>query len=649
MWCGIARHTLFLEWLRQAGQRRECIHVAIKNADVNLITKRIYFRYCQPGWSALGLFAVLLPILALLVLDSDIAHADGYVLEHVGGSLNYGYGYAKSDRVESESNNIGLLINTNAYIWQPWFITHGMSFGVSFVNSTTKGLGKNSGKSVTGSTEINVFPVSRFPSYLSYSVSDSVNESFEDSSFNGRHFTNTRLLFRQSYIGESNFFSSLNYVKVNTSGEGIDSETQNVDVRMRKRIPKHNFDAGFTYLTSDSLGATSKPEQYSLNAAHSFLPGPTVSINNSVSYHLSTSKAFSSTGEDRRSDGTQLASYFSWRPDYKPVSITGGARVSSTESLTETSSTSESTYGKDYGANVGASFMMSTRARVTALATASSGNSNEQSYSNNSMSGTYTYSSDQYLLAGFNYGYGFNGTASRLSSQTKDKLNNEDTNVETNSGVGVSHRANRTWLVGRASSLNLGLAQGAAAQVSGKTQGSGTITHSLSSGLATHTLRGTTFLSLAASDSRSVIFHNLTKDNEPQTTPITEFQNISLSLSRTHYLNRYSDMSGELAFASNRINSSFAGVDQSEINSGSRAALHYQHSRLFTVYGMSLQSDLTYSNSQSKEGRLAEDVTLYNKIYYSIGQLITSLNLTVAKNAGSTPRYSLFFRATRSF
>jgi len=571
-------------------------------------------------------------------------------LSSVAGSLNYGYSYNKSDKVESESNNFGLVINTSAYIWEPWFITHSMSAGFGFVDSTTKGLGKSSGKSITGNTEITVFPVSRFPTYLSYSVSDSVSDSFEQTTFSGRHFTNTRLLFRQSYIGSENFFSSLNYVKVNSEGEGLDSETQNVDVRMRKRIPKHNFDAGVTYLTSDSLGATSKPEQYSFNASHSFLPGPSVSINNNLSYHLSSSKGFGNFA-DNRAEGTQLASYFSWRPDYKPISISGGARVASTDSLKDDkvdNSLDSTTYDKDYGANVGASFMLSTRARVTALATADAGDNNGLTYSNNSVSGTYSYTSDQYLLAGFNYGFGFNASSSRQSSQTDKQLGSETT-VETNSGVGLTHRANRTWLVGRASSLNLGLAQGASAQLSGQTQGSGSITHSVSTGLSTHNLRGTTFVSMTASDSRSVIFKSLVKEGTEQTTPISEFQNISVSLSRNYFINRFSDMSGELAYTSNRVRSSFAGFDQTEVNNGSRAALHYQHSRLFTVYGMSLQSDLTYSNSEAKEGRLGEEVNLYNKIYYAIGQLVTSLNLGVSKNAGTTPRYSLFFRATRSF
>jgi len=297
---------------------------------------------------------------------------------------------------------------------------------------------------------------------------------------------------------------------------------------------------------------------------------------------------------------------------------------------------------------VGASFMLSTRARVNALASASSGDDDGTTHAENSVSGSYTYNSEQYLMAGFNYGFGFTASANRLSQQTDGQFTSENT-VETNSGFGISHRANRTWLVGRASSLNLGLAQGLSAQLSGKTKGSGSITHSASSGLSTHTLHGTTFISVAASDSRSTVFQSLTESEQTQQPPRSQFQNISLNLSRTHYINRYSNMGGEMAYTSNRVNSNASGTYQSEINTGSHVTLHYQHSRLFTIYGMSLQSDLRYANTEGKEGRIAENTALSNKIYYSIGKLVTTLDFRVDRNAGGNPQYTLNFRATRSF
>jgi len=645
-----ARQALFSGNLRNAGQIWKCIHVATKNADVNLITRKTYRYFFSSRRQGLGRSLVLLVLLAQLFLPSTSVLADGYELTSVGGALNYSYGYSKTEGTEAENNSVGLQVITNAYIWEPWFATHYMSLSLGFVDSTVKGAGKSTGKTVSGSTDLNIFPVSRFPSYLSFTVSDSVNDSYEQTSFSGHHFTNTRLLFRQSYIGEEDFYSSLNYVQVNTKGEGLESETQNVDLHMRKRLPKHDFDAGVTYLTSDTVGSKSKPEQYSFNGSHSYLPGPSVSINNAMSYHQSQ---FTGSGNiaDQHSEGSQLSSYFSWRPEYRPVSISGGARVSSTENLKDDKldNTLDSTnYNKDYGANVGASFMLSTRARVTAIATASAGDSDGQTYSNNSVSGSYSYNSDQYLLAGFNYGFGLNATASRQATQSDKELGAES-NVESSSGAGVTHRANRSWLVGRASSLNLGLAQGASAQTSGQLQGSGNISHSVSTSLSTHNLRGITFVSISASDSRGVIFSNLAKEGETQNTPISEFQNISLSLSRNYYINRFSNMSGDASYTSNRIHSTSSGFSQTEINNGTRASVRYQHSRIFSVYGMSLDSDITYSNAESKEGRLAEETSFNNKILYSIGQLITSLDLKAAKTAGGPPQYQLYFRATRTF
>lgn len=291
--------------------------------------------------------------------------------------------------------------------------------------------------------------------------------------------------------------------------------------------------------------------------------------------------------------------------------------------------------------------MLSTRARVSAIATANSGDNSGSQYSSNSVTGTYTYSSDQYLLAGFNYGFGFDASAGRTSTQT-NQLGNESV-TESSGAMGVNHRANRIWLIGRASTLNLGMAQGASVQVSGPEQGSGTITHSLTSGISTHNLRGTTFVAMSASDSRSVVFHNLEKQGQAPDKPISAFQNISLSFSRNYYLNRFSDTAGELSYTSNRIDTNYANVRQVEVNSVSRATVHYRHSRLFTVYGMSLQSDLTYSNTQTKQGRPTEETTLHGGIFYTIGQLVTSLNLDVTKNAGSIPNYGLRFLATRSF
>lgn len=601
-----------------------------------MIVLRNYFcNYCCTA------FAKALVVGVGSLLAAAVALADGYVPTSVGGAIGYGYGYSSAANTEAESSNLNVSLNLSAYIWQPWFITNSIGLSVGLATSATEGGGESRDETYSGNTSFDVFPASRVPFHLSYSRADSRTEASPDAlSFAGRDFISTRLLLRQSYIGTESIFANFTWGHAATESKDEESTSDNANINVRQKLTNHNITGDLGYSTNDSTDATSKPERYNLSLSHSYSPGTNVTLNNSINQNRNEVHGIRGSTNRSSSENSQFSTFFGWRPDYKPLSVSGGARISSSKSSANSASDSIGGTGapsetKSFGGNIGMSYQMSTRVRVDAQATATQSEDETGQSTNTTQSTAISYSSDQYLLSGFDYSWAANAAASASSS--KSEFGSEGSKSEQNFSTGVNHRASRFWVVGRASTLNLGLAQGAGlfqAQPSG--DGAETLSHSASMGLSTRGLNGTTFTSLGMSDSRS-----FSEELD------TEFQQANATVSRNQLLNRFSTVNGSVSLNSSKVSS---GRAPTRISSNARAFARYQHFRFLSVYGMTLASDIGWAKElDAATTNNSEDISWNNKVDYYIGRLSLSWTLNATKNGNAQPNYTFFFRATRSF
>ena len=103
---------------------------------------------------------------------------------NIAGSVGYTYSYAKSSNVESEVNAIRVNLNGSSVIWQPWFAT--MSAGLGLGLATSENTSSNAPENDFTSSNVNlgfaVFPLSRFPFQLTYSLNRNETRSEEHTS-----------------------------------------------------------------------------------------------------------------------------------------------------------------------------------------------------------------------------------------------------------------------------------------------------------------------------------------------------------------------------------------------------------------------------------------------------------------------------------
>jgi len=554
------------------------------------------------------------------------AIAVGYVPLSLDGNISYSYGFASANNTESESTSIVVGIEMSGYIWQPWFVTNSWSLSYGTSKSTTGSIGGGSSDYITGRFSFNVFPQSRVPFSLSYSQGSS---AFENDStarkFTTNEFTTSRLLIRQSYVGKQGVYGNFIWSHVeNDAGSRSNSSSDTLNLNLRKRAPEHVLSGNLGYSTNKSSVSGTVPKRTYLSVSHSYVPGTSVTLNSNLNVNDSRLRG------DVKSDSTsiQAGTFFVWRPEYRSLSVSGGARLGSSSSSSQNNDESNT---KSFGLNLGAAYQVSTRVRLNGNASAIINDDSTKQTSSVSENGTLSFSSEQYSLLGYNYSYGLGLSLSNS--------NNETSSGSTDSqsvSLGLNHRASRSWNVGRASNLNFGISQGGsiATEFDNDSEPTRNISHSLNVGISTRGRSGTTFVAISFSDTRSF------SDVE------SEFQQLALTMSRTHTISRSSSFSA-------------TGSAQASTQSGSnvetksimnvRVAARYRNSRFLGVYGMPYSTNITYSRPIVDNEIGKEIIDWENRVEYSIGLLSTGMTVTARKNGNLDPTFTLFFRATRTF
>lgn len=584
----------------------------------------------------------------LILYFSGVSYSYGatFIPTAISGSLSYGYGYNRAgDGGESETQNINLTLGGGGYFWQPWFIQTSASVALGFSRSDSS-TSSNTGKSETwgGGLSFNVFPVSRFPFSLSISHSNSLMGSTDYGSTSEREFKSTRVLATQSYIARTGWNSYLSYTLGRFDTESVVATNEVVNFSSRKLYEKSSLLLTANYSTTDESNSTRKPENYSISLNNHYIPGNQFGITNMASAAESKSKG---AGFSSKVQTLQAASSFSWRPEYKPYSFSGGVRISAiTSDQQQVGGAAQGSDTNTASLGLGVNYRLT---RKIALRMNGSGSSSfedtdgsETTRTTGSFSIGTSYGSDQYSIGGFQYGWnmGVGAGISTTDVKTDESNGAEDESGETsNAGLSLGHALSRSWTPGRSSTLGLSMSQSISGGVDDEGQGGYGLGSGVSLSGSTRGLNGTSFAGLSFS-------HSFTVADVDEEEIESESLFATLNISRNQNINRLSaaTLNGTMQWSHQTVENQ----DDTDARSANANA-SYRHSRAFGIYSLAYDSAVGYSLVFNPGEEKTDSLSWTNSFRYFVGLLDLALDIDFYREGNDTERASLRFRATRSF
>jgi hypothetical protein len=576
-------------------------------------------------------------VAASILAASGSAHAlfGNFMPLNLSGSLNYNYNYFSAGESESETTSLTGSINAAGYIWQPWFATTSAALNLGVSNTETSSSSSDS-TSTSGSFDLSVFPRSRFPFSLNYSVSDSRIDVFSEATQNrgASSYTISRLTLRQMYEGRGSrratgSRTNLWYSATEFESNDVESESESMGVQYYIRLVPHNFSVSASRSTSNASDSSLKPLTEVASVNHTYTPDTDLGVTNLAS----AVKTDDGTGTSK-STITQISSNFFWRPEHRVVNVSGGVRVTESETQTQVSSTEQ----KSLNTNMGLSYRLTRRLNVGAgMALGSSDNGATQTLST-TQTVRLNYNSRQSQILDFTYRWQWGTNASNSDSRTDDGTTETSTSVQS-TGMRLGHSASRNWTPGKGSSIGLNLSQaGNVNKSSENDELSRGINHSGGLSWNRRSRSGALFGNVQVSDSRSYGQQD------------TEFQHLNASLSQDINISRLSSFSGTLGYTESRQKtvSDISGVSDSSQNRYARANFSYRHDRPFGFYNMNFSSRL--NGSKIIDSFNPETIWDWdNRLRYRLGLLDTLLSLRIIESAGGLVSKTLYFQATRRF
>ncbi len=518
-------------------------------------------------------------------------------------------------------------VNASGYIWQPWFASTSATLSLG-LSSTETTISSSDSSTATGSLAFSIFPYSRFPFSLNYTRSDSRTASFSDlTQLTGSLYNQlSRLSLRQSYSARDGSLSALWYYRSDFSGPLASSLTESYGLTHQMQSAPNTVTLTANYTASENSESDIKPTSLTLSLYHVYTPNPASGVTNLLTY-LDADSGVGTSG----SSVSQGSSTFYWRPEHRALSVSGGVRVSKSES-------DGSAGRKSLDTNIGVNYRITRRASVRAgvsVGTAESGD--VQSLSSSQSLGISYASSRHPLGAGLDWQWQASGSAGNTTSQT-DVSGVKETSSVRSYGSGLSHSLGGQWALGRASSLGMSFSQGVSASKSSVVNDiSKTFSNSLNLSSSYRGRRGATYGSIQMSDSRS--------KGERESI----FQRVAVNASQELTINRLSAVTGNLALDANRQEYGLAsGGTETRYRRFANLSVNYRHQRPFGIYNLRFNSRFTGSKEIGNDipsQRLDWD----NRFQYSLGLLSMSASFRMTQNGEGVPMKSLYFQATRSF
>lgn len=532
-----------------------------------------------------------------------------------GGNLTDTFRWAKSDDGASSTNHFqGVVLRAASYIWQPWFARVGGTLNLSRgVAGSSEGDSDSTSQSVSGSGSLQVFPQSRFPFSLDYSVSDSRTESRIT-----QETQNKRLGLRQEYrplVGNARYFAKYDNSTMTSSTSADEDSVTSWQAGYSNAFANQTLGLDAQRTVSDEGGGGQGLLLDSYMLRHAWRVSESLNVDSNAS--MTESEFEGSASADSRSRYMQAYSTASWNPK-QDVYVTGSLRYFNLSNETGESSNEVQSLGGNATINYNYTRNLSFNGSLGLTTTDTESGSNMVS----TQSGNVSYNHDPLVFGNFSYNWGANGGVS-------NQISSEDESA-TNYNAGATHTLNHRYQLNERSSLTSYVSESMSVRFDQDGQSDQTLSHNagVSYGVnLSEKLNGGA--SLSASDTRS--FGEDRSDN----------QNVSLQVNGTMQISNYSTASANFNVQWNRSGTEDAESDGLATWNATGSA-SYMHSRAFGVprlrYSLLFNINTAHTNARllgdADADRTRNGYTLDQHLDYQIGRMDARLTATRAVQDG---------------
>lgn len=528
-----------------------------------------------------------------------------FALTDVSGNVGYTFRTLnKTDNEDTVSNQLQGAIKFKGYLYQPWIATADAGLRVTWDRSEFDGdASTNETTITTGDLNLSVLPRSRTPFLLTYQASDSrvdlVSRASPLNTLGSTEFRTSRLSLKQSYYTEQGHRFQLRYdnnswKQAQPGGEDYEDELFGAEVDLK--LPKQTLIAKGSIQNTQRNVLNQKTDTLILNIDHFYYPSRDLRVDTMANVYNSAYKSRQPLNSTNRPDSTtdlsQFSSFVFWRPQDRPLSISGGVRFYGLEGDT----TGNELQLTNYSATGGMFYQYTRNLRLDASFDVVSNDNGEDDNLTTRGKGGALYQSDIYnLFSGFNYQWYGQGSFNARSARERD---------DRALLLKLGHDLQRFWRVGRAANVRLSLSQ----VVSGDEQFGDVgasiqrLDHSGSLSWDSNAGGGMSFVQLTVSDARSF---GDQEDNQ---------QFVNFQAQRTQVLSRLSNLTGNLTVQ--YVSQDFNGQGDNDRVTGT-GQVNYSHSAVLGVPRLRFLSDLRISRTDVSDN--VDRLEWENRLDYTIG------------------------------
>ncbi|RMD61804.1 MAG: hypothetical protein D6826_08975 [Alphaproteobacteria bacterium] len=533
------------------------------------------------------------------------------------------------DEPRQIANQVNTFIDLNSYIWQPWFIT--LAGGLELATEMERGgtSGDSDALRFGGDVSIGVLPLSRYPTTLSYSHTDSRISG----EFTGSDFVRDRVGVNSNLVLASDLRANMTASHESTDQPDLGSESrQQAGLSVSKLFEHDRLSLAADFQQSDfDSRLDDDTEEMRLLGRVRYDSAP---LRDVTTQSVSTVLYSVDETEERDLDELSLQSTVTaqWRPRTRPFTVNGALRTLNERRTFDTGGSeaetnnllAAATAGLNYPvnerlvANIGASADVQSVTR-DAGALAGEATSQAQNSAGADMIGSLNYESPSQDVAGFDWRWQADSSVD-LGYDTQTRFDNRES-------ASLGHTFQRTF-----ESMILAPVQFSASQQA-------TVAHSTDEGVvpslfhAAHLTHRSfdpgisTFARLSLSDRRDIAI------SDPD-----EFQLAQFQLSRQTLIDVRRSWTASLSLQASRQRTAGA----SNFTTSADGTVTYQERDLFLVENLSYLSELRLSavgleDVLSDGGDTVDTSNQFrsdwrNILEYRIGRLVTSLEATVFQN-----------------
>lgn len=554
-----------------------------------------------------------------------------------GGTLSLGLRHRDSDTAgRSNERQYEARLRANSYLVQPWYARVGADLAFTLIDADTDGGSALNATSLTGTTTLNVFPLSRFPFLATLSLSDSRT----DGAITETEYQRTRLSLRQEYRPPRDSWSSFAQYDMSrlTGSFGADTVNRLAGGYQLTRN-RHTVTLDGSYARNDREDEGSVSDLVA-SGRHSFRASDALAIE---TLGTLTDARFDDAGSAGFSGGNrtlQAYSFANWTPPESVWRGTASVRYLGTQANSGQSDISLQSVGSTASLNYQPNRNLGVYGALSATRTSSS---TTDFFTHAETLGA-NYTGDPLTFGNYSYNWYGSGSFSTVSADDADQRA---------STVGGGHSLNRNWLLDDESSLTLSAAQNLTI-----TRATGA--DALSSRTLNHTL-GLAWRARPAEGLLTYVSANVS-DSRTRGDIDTNFRLYNLQANGTWRLSPRSEASANITWQRTeqrreaREDSLFSSDTEAPRDTNLSANLSYNHNRAFGVANLryslrfttnTFQTDTRLGgNPDASRERVTRDLDQH--LRYRVGRLHTDLQVRVATVDGKKNAL-VFLKVSRDF